>query len=109
MTGWQPIETAPRDGAPILAWCNHEADPYVEDAEAGRLTTYGAHCEGLTWASDGYNVVEWGGETSEYGDYNELLYSIPDWWFVVGSEFEVAANPIYWAPLPAPPEENNNV
>jgi len=105
MTGvWQPIETAPKN-KPILAWCKHDADPYVEDAQTGRLTTYGAHCEGLSYASDGYNVVEWGGETSEYGDYNELLYIIPGWWFVVESEFEVAANPTHWMPLPEPPEE----
>ena len=103
MSKWQPIETAPKD-KPILAWCNHAADPYVEDAEAGRLTTYGAHCEGLSCASDGYNVVEWGGETSEYGDYGERLYSIPDWWFVVGSNFEVVANPTHWQPLDPPPE-----
>lgn len=102
MSEWQSIETAPKD-KPILAWCNHDADPYVEDAQTGRLTTYGAHCEGLAYATDGYNVVEWGGETSEYGEYNELLYSIPDWWFVVGSDFEVAANPTHWMPLPEPP------
>lgn len=106
MKKWQTIENAPKD-KPILAWCNHEADPYVEDAQAGRLTTYGGHCEGLSHASDGYNIVEWGGETSEYGDYGECLYSIPDWWFVVGSEFEVVANPTHWQPLDPPPDINS--
>lgn len=29
MSDWQPIETAPKDRL-ILAWCDHEADPYKE-------------------------------------------------------------------------------
>lgn len=28
---------------------------------------------------------------------------MPDWWFVVGSDFECAANHTHWMPLPAPP------
>jgi hypothetical protein len=28
---------------------------------------------------------------------------MPDWWFRLGSEFEEAANPTHWMPLPALP------
>lgn len=32
VAGWQPIETAPKDGRPILAWCVHDNAQYA-DAE----------------------------------------------------------------------------
>lgn len=105
---WQPIATAPRTaGHPILAWCNHEADPYSDLNDTtgrGRLTLYAAHAEGLSHAPTGFHIVEWGGGISfaedEGGGY------LPDWWFVVGSEFEIAANPTHWTPLPSPPDDN---
>ena len=33
---------------------------------------------------------------------------MPDWWFVAGSDFECAANPTHWMPLPAPPIKEEN-
>lgn len=96
---WQPIETAPKD-RPILAWCDHEADPYFEE-DSGRLTPYGGHAEGASHAPTGYHIVEWGWclRSSWEGGGAHM----PDWWFVVGSDFECAANPTHWMPLPVPP------
>lgn len=101
----RPIADAPKDH-PILAWCDHEADPYIiEDLPDGRtrLTLYAAHAEGTSHAPTGWHIIEWGGgfddSTWEYpGAY------LPDWWFVAGSEFEVAANPTHWTDLPEQPE-----
>lgn len=102
---WQPMKTAPKD-RPVLAWCDHEADPYIVGTTGdGRtmLTLYAAHYEGMSHAPTGFHIVEWGGgfddSTWEYPDGA----SLPDWWFVAGSEHEVAANPIHWMPLPKPP------
>lgn len=81
-----------------MAWCDHKADPFFEDEEKSRLTTYAAHSEAFSHASDGCHIVEWGGEWDE-GDYGY----VPDWWFVAGSDFEIAANPTHFIPLPAPP------
>lgn len=99
MSDWQPIETAPKD-RPILAWCDHEADPYFEE-DSGRLTLYGGHAEGLSHAPTGYHIVEWGGAYED--SWEDGGAHMPDWWFVVGSDFECAANPTHWMPLPAPP------
>lgn len=97
-----PMEIAPHD-RPILAYCNHEADQYIADQEKGTLTLYAAHCEGLSAAPTGFHIIEWGGSfddsTWEYPNQAWL----PDWWFVVGSEFECAANPVRWWDLPRVP------
>lgn len=98
---WRPIETAPKDGTAIVGWCVHAADPYFENESAGRLTTYGAHAEGLSRVQDGPHVVVWGGE---YDDTDDGY--IPDWWFLAGSDFETVANPTHWMPLPAWPDDD---
>lgn len=92
------MDDAPKN-EPILAWCDHEADPRYE---GDRLTLYAAHAEGLSHAPTGFHIIEWGGAW----DDNTWEYqggSMPDWWFVAGSEFEIAANPTHWAPLPPRP------
>ena len=99
---WQPIETAPKDGTPIVGWCDHESDPYTLDG-GKTLTVYAAHCEGLSHVENGFHVIEWGGEYTEEG-WDGLTYTIPGWWFRSGSEFEEVANPVCWIPLPAPPK-----
>lgn len=97
--GWQPIETAPKD-SPILAYCNHEADTGCDES-GRRLTLYAAHYEGLSHTGTGIRIVEWGGGWADSGEDGGGW--LPDWWFVVESEFEVAANPTHWMPLPAEP------
>ncbi len=98
------MDSAPKDH-PILAYCDHEADPFEQGKTAdGRtiLTLYAAHAEGMGFAPTGFHIIEWGGafddSTWEYPDQANL----PDWWFVAGSEWETAANPVRWWPLPAP-------
>jgi len=97
---WRPIDSAPKD-TPILAWCEHSADPYWEE-DGMTLTTYGAQCEGLTRVSDGINLVIWGGEYDEGENY------IPAWWFRMDSEFEIVANPTHWMPLPEKPYDEGD-
>lgn len=95
----QGMDTAPKD-RPILAWCDHEADEYVVDEAKGTLTLYAAHCEGLSHAPTGWHILVWGGGYTYSGEYGEVYADLPDWWFVAGSEFEVAANPVRWYELP---------
>lgn len=90
---WRPIDTAPKD-RPILGLCRHDADPYF--LEGGRrLTAYGAHVEVMSRVEDGPHVLVWGGELDCDDGY------IPEWWFLNDGNFETAANPVAWMPIPA--------
>lgn len=95
--GWRPISTVPMDGKPILGWCVHDADDYY-DGESGRLTIYGAHCEGVSHVPDGAHVLEWGGAFDD-STWESPGPSLPDWWFRSGSGFEEVANPTHWMPI----------
>jgi len=101
--GYPVDEHTPKD-RPILAWCDHAADEYViENDNQGRrtLTLYAAHADSLSHCEDGFHVLEWGGAFDDSTWEYPNQASLPDWWFVKGSEFEIAANPVRWWPLPA--------
>lgn len=90
------MESAPKDGTPVIAYCSHESDLYF--CGNGRLTTYGSFCESFSHADDGWHIIEWGGEYTESYEWGEG-FTIPDWWFVHDSNFEKVANPICWIPV----------
>lgn len=98
---WQPIETAPRDGTPILGWCVHAADIYYDES-TGRLTDYGCSVEDGGRVEDGPHVLVWGGGDSELDEWSGASRKWPAWWFRHESDFEQAANPIAWQPITPP-------
>ena len=102
------MDSAPKDGTPILALCNHEADPYFEE-DGVHLTLYGAHTEGFSHVINGKHVIQWGGAYDESTWENSDGEHLPDWWFLFGSDFEITANPIRWWPLPDDEEEKTNL
>ena len=97
--GGNTMADAPHDQL-ILAWCVHSADLFrYMSADDERLTPYGCHLEsGSGQLEDGFYIVEWGG--GNFDDYEDGAWSMPDWWFLAGSEFEQVVNPIMWWPLP---------
>jgi hypothetical protein len=101
MIDWtpRPMDSAPRDGTPILACCQHAADPYVEEG-VDHLTAYGSHCEAFGHVADGWHVVEWW--TVRHENEGESLPPtvLPAWWFLSGTEGEMPANPVAWLPVP---------
>lgn len=100
---WLPIsEITPEDKkGPILGWCVHDADPYFV-GDGGRLTLYGAHCEGMSHVEDGPNVLVWGGGFSDVSYEEPYAAALPDWWFLKGSGFEVAAFPTHFQRITPP-------
>src|SRR3990167_1984817 len=80
MTDWQPIETAPKDGKPILSYC---ASGYDEQP---------------------YSVIWWHAEIHEWWetvatDTKKLRSEAAGYW--AGGE----NYPTHWLPLPPPPKE----
>lgn len=103
---WLPIETAPKEpveGHTLIGWCEHGKDPYYLDG-GKRLTTYGAHCEGLGPQEDGVYSIVWGGEESDYDEFSDKSWTIPDWWFIDDGTYEKPVNPTMFMLLPNPPE-----
>ena len=80
MTDWQPIETAPRDGTPILVWARWDwaamGDPSDEPA---------------------WRVAVWGGASWHECEAFCSVTDNPYW--------DLAVEPTHWAPLPAVPTE----
>lgn len=97
MSNWnRDMSRAPKD-KPILALCCDECESDVCGYHTGNGTSlclYHGHAKGLSKVSDGPHVLEWGGSWSD--TWEDGGGYMPDWWFLCGSEFEIAANPIAW-------------
>lgn len=107
MKGWQPIETAPRD-QPILVWYDHDADPYGDPQQPGKITAYAAHAEGGDFLSGkGISIAHWSDGWWEHEGWDALQpeYWLPGVWFawLDGDCMDQVVNPIFWMPLPEPP------
>lgn len=104
MTQWRLFkDEMPPTDKPILAWCVDEKCD-CNAAGDGKLCLYHGHAEGLSRVDDGPHVLEFGGGWDDRSWENESAGWCPDWWFLRGSEFEIAANPVWWQPIedPAP-------
>ena len=103
MNEWQTMETAPKN-RPIWVYYDHEAAPYFEE-DGKTLTTYGAHYEGVgtRCIGPGQCVAVWGGEYHESDWEAGIDFTIPEWWFEAGSDFEDVIFPIAWRELPTAP------
>lgn len=80
-----------------------EADPERESRYV--LTIYGAACESGGHLQDGPHVIEFGGAFDDSTWEYPNQASMPDWWYLSNSEFEIPANPVYWMPIEDMPPE----
>lgn len=109
MSGWQPIETAPRDEkTPIIVWFDHGADTYRDPQNSDRLTDYACNAESGDFLSGkGVAMVVWrDGYHESEGWESGVSYWMPGGWFawIDGDADDRAANALFWQPLPPPPE-----
>lgn len=83
LAGWQPIETAPKDGTPIDLWLGNDEDPHRR--------------------TDCY----WGRPHHECGEYGSYCDNCPPdrdmWCDPLSGGYEEDLAPTHWMPLPAPP------
>ena len=91
MREWRPIETAPKDGTPILVWTQHPMDRTYASPQRAEYYTIASWCD----VADEWRSIE----------------SIEEMWGVgselTGPMFEserLECIPTHWMPLPAPPD-----
>jgi len=102
---WRPMDTAPKD-QPILVSYDHDADPYQDPANPGKLTAYACHAEGGDFLSGrGVAIARWseGWFESEGWEHPAGDYWMPAVWsaWFNGDYADHVVNPVAWMPLPA--------
>lgn len=113
VSGWQPIETAPKDEkVPILVFFDHDADTYYDPLNPNLLTDYAAVAEGGDYCSGtGIAVAIWrDGYHDNDGWESDKSYWIPGFWFAVldGDAADQVVNATHWMPLPPPPAKDQD-
>lgn len=78
MTGWQPIETAPKDGTEVLLLVKRRA--------------------GIPWRQLVGHFMEGGHCIEDHPPIDE------GWYFWTGLSFDKPSEPTHWMPLPEPPK-----
>lgn len=100
---WQSIETAPH-GVDVLVWFDHNADPYQDPVEPGKLTPYAAWAEGGDFLDgQGWAIAKWFPRDFETEDEYGNGYWLPAAWFAhENGDYERVCNPLFWKPLTEP-------
>ncbi|CAB4145767.1 hypothetical protein UFOVP1204_66 [uncultured Caudovirales phage] len=90
---WQPIETAPKDGTPVLLWL----DPPLHSNDCWSWIPFGEICVVTGWTTDTEyrdGSYEWNCGFCRESSADSYGYTFP---------LQIDVTPTHWMPLPTPP------
>ena len=109
MTDWNTnMDEAPKD-VPVLVYYDHDAAPYQDPDNPGRLTDYACHAEtGDHFSGKGVTIAQWcdGWHEDDGWEAANPPYWMPARWLAQfnGDNSDYVVNPTAWMSLPPPPE-----
>lgn len=87
MAEWQPMETAPQDGTPVLLYLSEKADRHYPSDDICDFYALGVYQHGAWCTIEAEDCGYMGGEMTGW---------MPDWQLI-------RVVPMNWMPLPTPP------
>ena len=92
------METAPKDGTEILAWCDDKEFSKLDGDTSSH--PYQIHKIDLGGLLPNFYIIKWVEGESDYMEFSDKWVKSPDWWFFNQDDYEIPVYPIFWLSIP---------